>query len=169
AVGADRAALTVSANLVELTLENGDVDAAISAGHSVAERLRDTSYFDVRGFLLGVLTAAFTVRGDLDDALTTAREAAPLLRDQGLLFWLFDHLALRSGLAGRVTDAALLTGYADAVHRKNDYPRWPIGRRAAEQLRILLREALPDDEIARLGEMGARLSEDQAVTLTLSV
>jgi hypothetical protein len=103
----------------------------------------------------------------LHEALLSAREAAPLLRDEGALSWLFDHLALRCGLVGRIADAALLAGYADNVYRNNDHSRWPMGLRAVERLRLLLHEALPDDESIRLREIGAALSEDQAMTLAL--
>jgi predicted ATPase len=166
--GADRPAFVVLGNLLELSLQMNDVDTAITEGRSLAARLRDTSHSDVLGFVLGVLTAALTARSDLDEALTTAREAAPLLRDEGSLFWLFDHLALRSGLARRTTDAALLSGYADAIYKKTHYPREPMGHRAMERLRTLLQATLPNQDITRLGKLGSQLSEDQAMTLALS-
>lgn len=165
--GAHRTALIVAANLVQLLLERGDFDGAVSTGLSVMERLRATPHSDVRGFALGFLVAAHTARGDLDDALAAAREAAPLLRDEGTLFWLFDHLALRTALAGRARDAALISGYANAVHEKLDRPREPMGHRAVERLMLVLRDALPDEEIAQLGRRGAQLSEDQALTIAL--
>src|SRR5690349_6661172 len=62
----------------------------------------------------GHSSAALTVRGNLDEALTLAREAAPLLRDEGTLSWHFDHLALRAALDGRMRDAAIIAGYANA-------------------------------------------------------
>jgi hypothetical protein len=43
-----------------------------------------------------------------------------------------------------------------------------MGLRAVERLRLLLHEALPDDESIRLRKIGAALSEDQAMTLALS-
>ncbi|MGH6876316.1 MAG: hypothetical protein ACREHV_02940 [Rhizomicrobium sp.] len=165
--GADLAGFIVSANLVEATLEFGDADGAISAGRSLAARLRETHNTDALGFVLGILTAALTVRGDLDEALTVAKEAAPLLHDHGMLFGLFDHLALRAGFAGRATDAALIAGYADGLYSASGRPREPIGRRAVERLSLFLREGLPDGEIGRLAHLGAQLSEDQALTLAL--
>ncbi|HEY6578972.1 MAG TPA: winged helix-turn-helix domain-containing protein [Rhizomicrobium sp.] len=166
--GADFAGFTVSANLVEAALEKGDVDGAVSAGRELAAGLRETHNTDTLGFVLGVLCGALTVRGDLEEALAAAREGAPLLRDDGMLFGLFDHLALRAGLAGRTTDAALIAGYADSLYRLSGRPREPIGRQAIERLAVLLREFLPEDEIARLAHLGAQLSEDQALTLALS-
>ncbi|HEY2446074.1 MAG TPA: winged helix-turn-helix domain-containing protein [Rhizomicrobium sp.] len=165
--GADRLGVVVAANLIELSLETGDLDGAIGAGRSLATRLGDTPHSDIRGFALGLLAAALTLQGNLDDALGAAREAVPLLRDEGLLFWLFDHLALRAGFAGRAEDAALIAGYADAVHRQFGRPREPIGSRAAEQLSSLLQESLSAEKIVHLGRMGAQLSEGQIMALAL--
>jgi predicted ATPase len=167
AAGIDRIALTVATNLVEIVLDSGDIDGAISAASGLAVRLQDTPHSYLRAHVLGVLAGAFTARGNLHEALLSARDAAPLLRDEGHLFWLFDHFALRCGLAGQITDAALLAGYADTVHRNNDHSRWPMAMRAVERLDLLLRDAVPDDENTRLREIGAALSEDQAMTLAL--
>lgn len=167
-VGADRSALVIAANLVQLRLEYGDVDGAISAGRAAAARLRNTRHCNLLGFILGILAGALTARGDLDEALSTAREAVPLLRDGDALFWLFDHLALRSALAGRARDAALIAGYATAVHEKSGRPREPMGRNAAERLNLLLHEALPEDQVAELDRLGARLTEDQTIAIALS-
>lgn len=159
--------LVVTANLVQLLLEKGDADGALVVGHDMMAQLRDTPHSDLRGFVQGVLVAAHTVRGDLNEALTMAREAAPLLRDHGALFWLFDHLALRAALAGRARDAALIAGYADAVHEKTGHPREPMGRQTVARLGALLNEALPQDEHAQLARLGAQVSEDQALTIAL--
>lgn len=167
--GADRTALNVAANLVQVHLEKGEAEEAILAGRDVVARLRATRHSDLLGFALGVLTAALVARGDLRDALTAAREAAPLLRDDGRLFWLFDHLGLCAALQGRPRDAALVAGYANAVHQKFGRPREPMGSNAMERTISLLRDALPDQEVADLRQLGARLSEDQAITIALSV
>ncbi len=165
--GNHRSALVVRANLVQLLLESGDIDGAILAGRSVTMRLRNTRHSEVRGFALGVLAVALMARDELDEAMSAAREAAPLLRDDGALYWLFDHFALYSGLVGRSKDAALLAGYADAVYRRVGRQREPMGCNAVERLVTLLRETLPAEEIHQLGELGARLSEDQALSLAL--
>jgi tetratricopeptide (TPR) repeat protein len=166
--GTDILGFVGSANLVETALEMGDVDGAISAGRNLVARLRETPHSDLLGFVLRVLTAALTARGNLEEALAVAREAAPLLNDHGMLFGLFDHVALRAGLAGRAKDAAVVAGYADWIHRQSGRPREPISGQAIERLRLLLREALPDDEIARLARLGVQLSEDQVMTLAIS-
>ena len=163
-VGADRAALVVSANLVEAVLEMDDIDGAISSGQALAARLRDTYHTDILGYALGMVSTALTLRGDPDAALAPAREAVPLLRDEGMLFWFFDHLALRLGLAGRLKDAAMLSGYADSVFREFGRPREPVGREAVARLSKLLDA---DPEAAQLRRMGGQLGEAQAVALAL--
>jgi len=165
--GNDRTALVITANLVQLLLESGDIDGAILTGRNVTGRLRDTRHLDIRGFALGVLAAALTARQELEEGMAAAREAVPLLREDGALFWLFDHFALHGALAGRAKDAALLAGYADAAYRRVGRQREPMGCNAVERLAMLLRETLPAEEISRLRELGARLSEDQALTLAL--
>ncbi|HEX4077386.1 MAG TPA: winged helix-turn-helix domain-containing protein [Rhizomicrobium sp.] len=166
-VGADRCALVAAANLVQLRLENGDIEDAISEGRSLAGRLRTTRHSELLGYVLGLVAAALTARGDLMDALNAAREATPFLREEGLLFWLFDHLALRAALAGRARDAVLIAAYANAIHHKSGRAREPMARRAVERTRLLLREALPEEQIAELDRLGTQLSEDQAIAIAL--
>lgn len=162
-VGADRAALVVSANLVEAVLELGDVDAAISGGQELIVRLRDTYHTDILGYVLGLVSSALTFRGDPAQALTTAQEAVPLLRDEGMLFWFFDHMALGLASAGQIRDAALVSGYADSLFREFSRPREPIGQEAVKRLSEVLRTSLPSDEAEQLRGMGKNLSEDQVI------
>jgi len=166
-VGARRIALVVAVNRVEFSLQRGDLDSAISEGRELAIRLREARQPDTLGFVLGVLAGALTARGDLNEALIAAREAAPLLRDFGRLFWLFDHLALRAVLGGRAKDAALIAGYSNAVYEKFGRTREPMGCHAMERTALLLHDALTDEEIAQLRRLGAQLSEDQIMTIAL--
>jgi tetratricopeptide (TPR) repeat protein len=166
-VGADRMSLGLAANLVQLSLESGDVDGAISAGRDMLARLDDSRYSDIRGFVFGVLAAALTSRGDLDGALTAAREAAPLLREEGTLIWLFDHLALRVALAGRAKDAALIAGYAEAAYQRTGRTREPMSREARDRLDSLLRDRLLDNEIVEEARLGTQLLEEQTLAIAL--
>ncbi|HEX4159303.1 MAG TPA: winged helix-turn-helix domain-containing protein [Rhizomicrobium sp.] len=166
-VGARRIALVVAVNRVEFSLQRGDLDGAISEGRELALRLREARQSDTLGFVLGVLAGALAARGDLNEALIVAREAAPLLRDYGRLFWLFDHLALRAALAGRAKDAALIAGYSNAVYEKFGRTREPMGHNAIERTRFLLRDVLADEETAQLHRLGSQLSEEQAMAIAL--
>jgi hypothetical protein len=165
--GADRLANVVAVNRVELLIELGRLDEAVDVARTLTQGLTDTSQSDLRGAAFGLLAAVLTAQGDLDDALSASREAAPLLRDEGVLFWLFDHLALRAALVGRAKEAAQLAGYTDAVHQKFGRPREPMGQRALEQLNGVLGHTATAGEIAEFRRMGARLTEDQALALAL--
>lgn len=165
--GFDRLSFVVADNMIELLLQMDDVDGAIAAGRYLLERNCDTAHSDLLGFALGMLAGSLIARGDLDEGLASARGAAPLLRDQGSLYWLFDHLALRAGLAGRAIDAARIAGYADAVYRKHAHLREPVACRAVERLNALLQETISGEEIVRLYNEGASFTEDQALMLAL--
>lgn len=166
-IGAHRMGLVVAVNRVQLSFERGDLDGSISEGRELAFRLREARQPDALGFVLGVLTGALTARGDLTEALIVAQEAALLLRDSGRLFWLFDHLALRAALGGHARDAALVASYSSAMYEKYGRSREPMGRHAMERTASLLRDVLPEEEIAQLDRLGAQLSEDQALTIAL--
>jgi predicted ATPase/DNA-binding winged helix-turn-helix (wHTH) protein len=166
-VGAERSALVVSSNLVEAMMEMGDFDEAILSGEELIARLGSTCHTDILGNVLALVAAGLTLKGDPERALPRAKEAVPLLRDQGMLFWFFDHLALRAGVVGRMKDAALISGYADALSREFGRPRDPIGRQAVDRLTALLKQSFPDAEIEQLGRIGAQLSEAQVVNLAL--
>jgi len=165
--GADRMGFVIAANSVQLTFECGDVERAIASGRDLVGKLLETPHVDIRGFSLGVLSAALIAKGALDEALTAAREAAPLLRDEGATFWLFDHLALRAALQGRPGDAALVGGYANAVYERLGLSREPMGKNAVERLNLLLAQSLPSNEIGRHQNVGAGLSEEQALAFAL--
>jgi hypothetical protein len=166
-IGAERVAFVVAANLMECSLQEGDIDGTIAAGRDLAGRLRDRFHSDLLGFVLGLLAGALTASGDLEAALATARQAVPLLRDEGLLFAQFDHLALRAALAGHVQDAARIIGYADAIHIAFGRPREPIEECAARRVSAVLTSTLSDGEIDLLKTEGKLLTEEQAVALAL--
>jgi predicted ATPase/DNA-binding winged helix-turn-helix (wHTH) protein len=167
AIGAERACFVVAGNLMEIALEQGDVDGAVQVGRELAQRLRDDSNFDVQAYVLGLMATALIWRGDLEESLTAASQAAPLLRDEGMLFTLFDQLALRAGLAGRPADAARIIGYTNAIYRGLDRPREPVAQSAENRLMKLLGSALPAADIAQLASEGAALCEDHVLTLAL--
>ncbi|HVU21405.1 MAG TPA: winged helix-turn-helix domain-containing protein [Rhizomicrobium sp.] len=166
-VGAERSALVITANLVEAVMEMGDLDEAISRGESLAARLRETYHTDILGYVLGMTSAALTLRGDAEAAWTVAQEAMPLLRDEGMLFWFFDHLALRQGIAGQTKDAAIVAGYADALFQEFGRPREPVGQEAVRRLSEILGASLPADEETELRRMGSQLNEQQVLAAAL--
>ncbi|HEX4159177.1 MAG TPA: winged helix-turn-helix domain-containing protein [Rhizomicrobium sp.] len=166
--GADRLGNVVAVNLIELLIEIDSLDEAVVAARTLTQRLMDMSQSDLRGAVFGLLAAVLIAQGDLEGSLAAARDAAPLLRDEGVLFWLFDHLALRAGLAGRWKDAAHIAGYADAIHEEFGRPREPMGQRAVERLNRLLWEVINENQIAEYRRLGAALTQGQALALALT-
>lgn len=166
--GAERSALVVATNLVEVSAEMEDFDRAVSDGRALVARLRATSHSALLAYALYILAAALVARSDVDEALAAAREALPALSDEGMLCCLLDHLALRSAVMDRIADAALLAGYADAIYGSSGRTRGPIEQRALKRLDLYLRDALADQEAARLKREGALLTEEQAIRLATS-
>jgi hypothetical protein len=111
------------------------------------------------------LVAALVGEGELIEALAIVREFSPLLRDNGMLFPIFDHLALRACLAGRSKDAARIAGYADSVFQGATRQREPIGRHAVKRLTDLLSKVSSATEVEQLKSEGACFNEDQALAL----
>ena len=114
--------------------------------------------------LAGVLTEC----GQLDEALSAAREGLPLRIEFGFGWVPLDHLALRAGLAGQIARAARLAGFADCAWATREATRQPNEARARERLHALLRDKLPPDELTQLFGEGAKLSEDEACRLALA-
>lgn len=166
--GSERTALVVSANLLEAKLVNCDFAAAVEAGTKLCDRLRVTPYADVLGFALGILTIAFVFSKQQEKALVTAREAATLLREEGMMFWMYDYLALRLAQKGRHSDAAVILGYGNYLFEQSGRAREPIGIEAVIKVGELCREVMSDAEIKELMVSGGHLSEDKALALSLN-
>ena len=169
-VGADRAALVVSANLVETVLETGDLDGAISSGRELAARLRDTYHTDILGYVLGMVSSGLTFRADLLRRLWKRRKRpCRCCATKGMLFSVLSiiwHFVWRSRAASK--DAVLLSGYADSLFGEFGRPREPVGQEAVDRLTEFLKGLLPEHEIGQLRRMGEQLTEDQIVSLALS-
>ena len=167
--GSESAALAVLGSLADMTWALGDLDAALAASVETVERLRQSPL--ARQYVFGValinLAGLRTERGELDEALTAAREGLPLLHDAGIAWNALDHLALRAALAGKLADAARLTGFVDSAHIVKEAIRQPNEMRAHARTQTLLREKLGPDELQRLNGEGARMSEDDACRLAL--
>ncbi|MBV8798727.1 MAG: hypothetical protein JO208_02790 [Alphaproteobacteria bacterium] len=168
AAGADRTALVVSANLLEARLVEEDFQAAVEGGIRLCERLRSSPYADVLGFALGLLTIAFVFTGEEEKALIAAREAAAILREENMMFWMYDYLALRLAKKERYTDAAVLLGYANHLFARSGWLREPTALRAVRMALELLRPAMGAAELEQLIASGGHLSEERAVALALN-
>ena len=168
-IGAQREVLRMLGNHADLTWALGDLDAALNGFLETVAVLRNSTFAtkNTLGFNLANLAGVQTERGELDEALATAREGLPLLREMGHAWIDMDHFALRAALAGKIANAARLAGYADSAHATRDTSRGPNEARSRKRLQALLQEKLTCDEVARLAIEGAALSEDEACALAL--
>ena len=106
-------------------------------------------------------------RGELAEALVAAREGLPLCREAGNAWMHLDHLALRAARAGRLADAARLSGFGDSAFKASQSSRQPNEVLARARLQRLLGKKIRDHEFEHLIAEGARLSEDEACRLAL--
>lgn len=87
------------------------------------------------GYALGNLAGTLTERGDLDEALTAARDGLSLLAFSGNAWIFMDHFALRAALAGKIENAARVAGCADAIFVAKGATRERNEARARDRLR----------------------------------
>jgi tetratricopeptide (TPR) repeat protein len=167
--GALQAELVTLNSLADATWALGDLDAAAAAFDAAIQLTRGHPLRRKRdlGFLLLNCAGVLTERGRLDEALDAAREGVPLLRETGYAWIFVDHLACRVALAGGLSDAARLAGFADAGFVAHRRTREPNEARARSRLDALLRERL---DTAALGERiaeGAAMGADEAFAIAL--
>lgn len=166
--GAEHYAFYTLGQLADMAWALGDLDAALAGMRETSALLRKTPLTKVMlGFCLTNLAGVHTERGELDEALATAREGLPLLKDGGFAWCQLDHLALRAALAGRVANAVRVAGFTDSTFAAKETPRQPNEARARDRLQTLLREKLTPSDFERLLAEGAKTSEEEACRLVL--
>lgn len=162
-------ALGMLDSLADTAWAEGDLDRALSGFREVIAALRtDPSSTKGRlGVSLTNLAGVHVERGEIDDALSVAREGLPLRQEAGFAWGALDHLALLAALSGRPADAARITGYADAVFASKRAERQPNEARARARLAVVLGSQLDDVKLRRLAEEGEALSEERVCELAL--
>jgi predicted ATPase/DNA-binding winged helix-turn-helix (wHTH) protein len=167
AMGAERAWLRALSVAADATWALGDVAAAVAATRETTAKYREAN--DPRNLAraLANLAGLLTERGDVDESLAALREGLPLARAHGFAWYYFDHVALRTALAGRIGDAARLGAFADAAYAAKQTTREPNEARARERLHSILRDKLARTELEHLLAEGAALGEDEACVLAL--
>ena len=145
----------------------GHFEEAVARGRELVTMLRRDRFGGPVGTALGNLSAALTATGQIDDALTIAREAAALEEQAAALWNWLDPFALLAFKRGRVAGAALALGRAEAVNARHGYLRQPNEKRQRDELLVLLQQALPAAELKRLMAQGAALSDEKAARIAL--
>jgi tetratricopeptide (TPR) repeat protein len=166
--GAERYALFTLAQLGDVAWSMGDLDAALSGMQETVALMRRSPLTAVMlGLCLSNLAGVHTERGEIEEALTTAREALPMLMEGGFAWSHLDHLALRAALAGKFADAARIAGFSDAAFTGRKTARQPNEARSRDRLQRLLEKELSPTELSRLAAEGAAMSEEAACKLAL--
>jgi predicted ATPase/DNA-binding winged helix-turn-helix (wHTH) protein len=166
-VGADRSALVVSVNMVEAAVLSGELAEAIAKGNDIVARLRATPHTELLGHTLGLVSCALLFQRKPEEALAMLREAATILREEGMMFWLYDKFALSLALNGRHCDAAVVAGFAFGILKKSGRNSEPLAAKVSEMLYSALQSAISDEIIDQLVETGKYLTEDRALSLAL--
>ncbi len=110
--------------------------------------IRRERFTNWQSFALANLSAALTTAGELDDALQLAREALPLLRQQGSIWSFLDHMGLLAIKRGRPHEAAQVLGCAEKLNQRSGYVRQFNELRARNQLLDALRAAVKPKELS---------------------
>lgn len=108
-----------------------------------------------------------TERGELDAALQAGCQALEQGLRDGTLWLMLDVFAWLAGKRGRLGDAALAFGCADAEFARRGAMRRPDEQRAHDVTLAALREAMPAYFVSALLTEGAALSVEEAARLAL--
>jgi len=167
--GAERQAFAMRSHLADLAWVLGDLDAALAGFRETLGLLRASPLTNkgTLGICLANLAGVLVERGELAEALATAREGLPLLREGGYAWMVLDHFAVRAALAGESERAVHIAGYADSVHAEKQASRQPNEARARARLEAILRERLAAEGLERLLAEGAAMSEEAIYALAL--
>jgi hypothetical protein len=108
-------------------------------------------------------------RNELDQALTVAHQAMEESLRDDTLWLMLDVFAYLAGKRGRLGDAALAFGCADAEFVRRGAVRRPDEQRAHDITLDALREAMPAYFVSALLTEGAALSVEDAARLALDI
>ena len=150
--------------LIDIALDAEHYEEAVTRCRELVAMTRAERFTSGLAIALCCLSHALAKVDQIEEALATAREAAPLHAQQGTPLWVwlpsFARIALKQG---RVSDAALAFGRAEAKYGSvaND-------RRDRDELQALLAQALSSDELLRLLAQGASMTDEEAVHVALA-
>jgi predicted ATPase len=152
--------------LAEITL--GRLDRALDVARRVVDQIRRRGMQREFWGQLVLYARVLVEKGDPAAALPAVREAIDVLRPQGTLWWLGDHLAWLLALRGDWANAARLHGWVDARATEHNAPRGPVVKQARDRLRTQLESHFAKPDLMRLIDEGAVLNEAQVTEIVLA-
>ena len=115
-----------------------------------------------------ICARALVEHGELDEALTVAREAVKVFSGQGFLWVFLTTVALLALKRGHANEAALVLGRADAAQAWRDVAPPPATMQERQDLLHRLRKVVSDSELKRLVAVGATLTDEEATRRALA-
>jgi tetratricopeptide (TPR) repeat protein len=172
ALGNESGTARVLANLAELEFAAGNPEQAQRAASETLEiHVRGKNASDLAKTHTNC--AAYRIAlGELSAARDSAREGlrvARQVRNEQIIAWALQHLALLSALGGDARRALKLLGYVDAQYTALGTQREPTEQWGYDKLMAVVREQLSETDLEKLTVEGAAWSEDQAVEEALKV
>jgi predicted ATPase/class 3 adenylate cyclase len=168
ALGDEGGTAVVLGNTAELEFADGHPEQALRAASEALEihaHARGKNAMNIGSAHTN--SAAYRIAlGDLAAARDSAREGlrvARQVRNEQIIAWVLQHLALLSALGGDARRGAQLLGYVDAQYTTLGMQREPTEQWGYDKLMAALRETLSAVEVEQLAAHGAAWSEDQAV------
>ncbi len=154
---------TALGNLMVAASARGDFALAVARGRALGTLLRRDRFETITVHFFVNFGAALTEFGELDEAWSVLREAAPMLTRQGMWWMSLDAIALLTFKRGRIRDSALALGRSDALFVKLNRQRDdPVAQRMHYEVLCRLQQALSAAELERLLAQGAALSDEEA-------
>ena len=154
---------TALGNLMVAASARGDFALAVARGRALGTLLRHDRVETITVHFFVNFGAALTEFGELDEALSVLREAAPMLTRQGMWWMSLDAIALLAFKRGRIRDSALALGRSDALFVKLNRQRDdPVAQRMHDAVLSGLQQALPAADLERLLAEGAAMSDEEA-------
>lgn len=151
--------------MTDTWLIEGRHDAVATVSPRIAEDCAD--FPRLRSAVLGNLVLSLVRLGRAAEAVPAAREA--LRGKPGDAHAIVSSFALAAAVAGQFADAAVLEGFMREVRRHRDWAPDPAEARAAADTCELLTLGLDAARREALNQLGASMSEGEAVGLALSV
>ena len=153
---------------MQVATAQGKYEESVRRGRELVIAARQDRFGRSTGQALCFLCVALTYLGELDEALTVAREANAVHVQNGTLWAFLDVFMLLAIRRGRIAEAALVRGRVEAVSKRGGHRREPTGERVRAEVWTELQAALPAAELDRLLAQGATLSDEAAARLALA-
>ena len=157
----------------EVQFAEGRIEEAIALAREVSELCRVARRTGLLGHALCNLAGYLIARGAIEEASAALREGLPLTEeselDTVLLAGGMQHLAEIAARQNHLERAAQFIGYAHAFFSAEFAGRSPAKRSIEAGILARLRAGLPPEQLTELMQIGARWSEDEAMSAAFEV